>query len=205
MKDIENEEGITIEKTLAIIKPDAFEKEYEILDTILRNGFFVLNKMKIHLSPEQASEFYEEHYNKSFFSRLIHYISSGYIIVLVLGKQNAVLDWRNLIGPTDSEKARESHPHSLRALYGKDKEVNAFHGSDSLESAKREIKFFFPNLVEEPVALENDARYFMQKYVNPTLLKGLTALCHKKPENPVVWLADWLTNNNPNKPRIQEA
>ncbi|EGD74368.1 nucleoside diphosphate kinase, partial [Salpingoeca rosetta] len=168
---------MVLEQTLAIIKPDAVHRSYEILDDIVARGFTILRKRRVRISPEQANEFYAEHYGKEFFPRLIGFMSSGPIMVLVLAKADAITSWREALGPTSSEKARDTAPASLRAKYGTDNTRNALHGSDSLVSAMREIKFFFP---ETPVASSSDAgeaREYLEKQVNPTLIRGLTALC----------------------------
>jgi len=130
-------------------------------------------------------------------------MSSGPIIVLMIAKDQAISYWRELIGPTNTIKARQTHPECLRALYGTDDQRNALHGSDSFSSSQREIRFFFPDCIVEPVATGQAAKDYLSKSVNPTLLKGLTDLAKKKPEDPVLWLADWLLENNPNKPRVR--
>lgn len=195
---------IYVERSLAIIKPDAIHKSEEIEDIILRSGFAVLQKRRVHLTPEQASDFYAEHYGKLFFPSLVAYMSSGPIIALVIAKDSAIAHWRELIGPTNTIKARQTHPDCLRAVYGTDDQRNALHGSDSFSSAEREIRFFFPDSVVEPVPIGQAAKDYLAKAVNPTLLKGLTELCKQKPIDPVIWLADWLLENNPNKPRVRD-
>jgi len=194
---------IYVERTLAIIKPDALHKAEEIEDIILRSGFAILQKRRVHLTPEQASDFYAEHYGKLFFPSLVAYMSSGPIIVLMIAKDQAISYWRELIGPTNTIKARQTHPECLRAVYGTDDQRNALHGSDGFGSSQREIRFFFPDCIVEPVATGQAAKDYLSKTVNPTLLKGLTDLAKKKPEDPVLWLADWLLENNPNKPRVR--
>ncbi|KAF6035083.1 hypothetical protein EB796_006608 [Bugula neritina] len=196
---------IFIERTLAIIKPDAIHKYEEIKDIILRTGFSILSTRRVQLTPEQASDFYAEHYGKLFFPSLVAYISSGPIIALALAREKAIAHWRDLIGPTNTLKARQTHPDCLRAIYGTDDQRNALHGSDSFSSAEREIRFFFPDSIIEPVPTGQAAKDYLSHEINPTLLKGLTALCKQKPEDPVVWLADWLIDNNPNKPKIADV
>lgn len=193
---------IYVERTLAIIKPDATHKAEEIEDIILRSGFAILQKRRVHLTPEQASDLYAEHYGKLFFPSLVAYMSSGPIIALVIARNQAITYWRELIGPTNTIKARQTHPDCLRAIYGTDDQRNALHGSDGCASAQREIRFFFPDSVVEPVARGQAAKDYLSKAVNPTLLKGLTELCKMKPADPVIWLADWLLKNNPNKPKV---
>jgi len=193
---------IFVERTLALIKPDAIGKSEEIEDIILRSGFTILQKRRVHLTPEQASDFYAEHYGKLFFPSLVAYMSAGPIVSLVLSREKAISYWRELIGPTSSTKAKQTHPDCLRALYGTDDQRNGIHGSDSFMSAAREIRFFFPDSVVEPIPVGQVARDYLAKSVNPTLLKGLTELCKQKPKDPVLWLADWLIENNPNKPKV---
>ncbi|KAG5445754.1 NME NM23 member 5 [Clonorchis sinensis] len=193
---------IPIERTLAIIKPEAIRFSDEIEEKILQNQFFIIQKRRVHLTPEQASEFYAEHYGKMFFPTLVSYMSSGPISVLVLAKENAVMSWQKLIGPANSVKARSLAPTSLRALYGIDDQQNALHGSDSIASAEKEIRFFFQDTVMEPIPYRVTAKDYLTRHVNPTLLRGLTEVCKQKPKDPIPWLADWLLDNNPNKPSV---
>lgn len=101
-------------------------------------------------------------------------------MVLVLARERAVQTWRRLIGPSSSEAARAENPDCLRALYGTDNTRNAVHGSDTFVSARREIRFFFPSMVLAPVdGLSN--KDYVEKWVQPVLLKGLIELCKTKP------------------------
>ncbi|XP_040904365.1 nucleoside diphosphate kinase homolog 5 [Toxotes jaculatrix] len=193
---------IYVERTLALIKPDAIHKSEEIEDIILKSGFTVLQKRKLQLSPEQCSDFYADQYGKFFFPSLTAFMSSGPIIALTLARNNAVAHWKSIIGPVNSTKARETHPECLRAKYGTSDLKNALHGSESFHAAEREIKFMFPNSVIEPFPSREATEEYLSRYVNPTLLRGLTELCKHKPHNPCVWLADWLMKNCPNKPQI---
>ncbi|XP_020533922.1 probable nucleoside diphosphate kinase 5 isoform X2 [Jatropha curcas] len=138
-------DGSTEEKTLAIIKPDGLLGNYteRIKNVIMDSGFSILRETITQLDEERASTFYAEHSSKSFFSSLIKYMTSGPVLVIVLQKKNAVADWRTVIGPTDAVKAKVTHPNSIRAMCGLDLEKNCVHGSDSLQSAQREISFFF--------------------------------------------------------------
>jgi len=195
---------IFVERTLALIKPDSVHKAEEIEDIILRSGFTILQKRRVYLTPEQASDFYAEHYGKMFFPSLVAYMSSGPIIAMVLAREKAIPYWRELVGPTNTLKARQTHPDCLRAIYGTDDQRNGLHASDCLESGAREIRFFFPDSVVEPISKGQVAKDYLAKAVNPTLLKGLTALCKQKPSDPVIWLADWLLEHNPNKPKVRD-
>ncbi len=107
-------------------------------------------------------------------------------MVMVLAKSDAIQEWKDLIGPTNSARAREDSPGSLRAKYGHDQIKNALHGSDHYHTAEREIRFMFPQSITEPVYTGQLAKDYLQRNVNPVLVKGLTELCKKKPEDPVV-------------------
>lgn len=146
-----NSENITYntEYTFSMIKPDAVRARNtgKIIDLIEQNNFAIIFMQKVQFSKEIAEHFYEEHQGKSFFEKLISYITSGPIIVMILAKENAIIDWRTLMGPTDSTKAPEG---TIRYLFGTDITENAVHGSDSPETAQREIGLFFPKLNSIP-------------------------------------------------------
>ena len=131
-----------VEQTLSIIKPDAVERNLqdEIKNEFKKNGFLISKEKKIHISKKEAEQFYKVHETKPFYSDLCGYLSSGPIIVMVLEKENAVLDNRKLMGATDPKKAEEG---TLRKKYGISIDKNSVHGSDSVENAKIEIDFFF--------------------------------------------------------------
>jgi len=200
-----NSPYIFLEQTLAIIKPDAIHKADEIEEIILRHGFSILRKRRMQLTPEQTSEFYAEHYGKMFFPSLIAFMSSGPILAMILARDNAVTYWRQIIGPTQTSRARDEAPESVRALFGTDNQKNAVHGSDSTNSAVREIHFFFPNAVLDPLPNGQDAKDYLARSVNPTLQRGLAELCRQKPAEPILWLASWLLKNDPHKPKIANS
>uniref|UniRef100_A0A4W3GZ39 NME/NM23 family member 5 n=1 Tax=Callorhinchus milii TaxID=7868 RepID=A0A4W3GZ39_CALMI len=177
---------IYVEVTLAMIKPDAMEKALEIENIILQSGFTILKKRKVHLSPEECSELYAEHSGKMFFPSLTAHMSSGPIIAMMLARNKAISYWKELLGPADSMKAKETHPNSLRAIYGTDKIRNGLHGSECFNTAEKEISLMFPAAILEPFPTDLAAKDFLSKFVNPTLLTGLTELCKEKPAEPVV-------------------
>ncbi|XP_008282649.1 nucleoside diphosphate kinase homolog 5 [Stegastes partitus] len=193
---------IYVERTLAIIKPDAHHKAEEIEDTILKAGFIILQKRKLHLSPEQCSDFYADQYGTLFFPSMTAFMSSGPIIALMLARDNAIAHWKSIIGPVSSTKARETHPECLRAKYGTSDLKNALHGSESFPAAVREIRFMFPNSVIEPFPSREATEQYLSRYVYPVLRRGLIELCKEKPLHPCTWLADWLIKNDPNSPQI---
>ena len=131
-----------MERTLGIIKPDAVSKGYagKILAIVEENGFNIVGLKKIKLTKEKAEGFYYVHKEKPFFNSLTDFMSEGPIIVMVLEKENAIADWRKLMGATNPENAEEG---TLRKMFAENIERNAVHGSDSPESAKYEISYFF--------------------------------------------------------------
>jgi len=133
---------MTGNKTFTIIKPDAFAagKSGSIIKIIEEAGFSIKNMRLLKMDMEMASKFYSVHKERPFFERLCNYMCSGPIIVIELQKDNAVSDFRKLIGSTNPEDAEEG---TIRKLYATSIEANAIHGSDSDENAEIEINFFF--------------------------------------------------------------
>ncbi|XP_042235672.1 nucleoside diphosphate kinase homolog 5-like [Homarus americanus] len=191
-----------IQRTLAMIKPDAIDNSPDIEKVIMDEGFTVVERRRVRLTRPEAEEFYGEHRGKSFYSSLIEYMTSGEVLALILAGDDAITHWRKVLGPTQVSRAREEAPESIRARFGDpdNDSNNAVHGSDSVTSAQREIKFFFPDLTLEPVLTGEGAKEYLSHAVSPTLVRALTELCKVRPEDPIVWLADWLLVNNPNKP-----
>ncbi|KAJ4717757.1 Nucleoside diphosphate kinase [Melia azedarach] len=146
------------EKTLAMIKPDGLSGNYTdgIKKVILESGFRILRERVVQLDENGAATFYAEHSSRSFFSSLIKYMTSGPALAMVLEKENAIADWRTLIGPTDARKAKITHPHSIRAMCGLDSEKNCIHGSDSPQSAQREMSFFFKEMSSDETITTHD-------------------------------------------------
>ena len=131
-----------IEQTLSIIKPDAVERNLEnkIKSFFKEKNLKILKSKKVHITKEEAAEFYKVHQTKPFYQNLCNYLSSAPIVVMVLEGEDAVSKNRQLMGATDPAKAEEG---TLRKLYGISIDKNSVHGSDSSENAKNEINFFF--------------------------------------------------------------
>tara|TARA_B100001564_G_scaffold327868_1_gene311213 strand:- start:16 stop:426 length:411 start_codon:yes stop_codon:yes gene_type:complete len=131
-----------IEKTLSIIKPDAVERNLDIkIKEMFKNkNFKIIKEKKIQIEKSEAEKFYKVHETKPFYNDLCEYLSSGPIVVMILEKENAVLDNRELMGATNPEEAEEG---TIRKKYGISIDKNSVHGSDSAENAKIEINFFF--------------------------------------------------------------
>ena len=137
-----------MERTLIIVKPDAFEKGAvgKIIDRFIQEGFRIRAMKLFRFTQDQAKGFYIVHKDRPFYNELVEFMTSGPVVACVLEGENAISRVREIIGPTDSEEARRSAPNSIRALYGTDKGKNAIHASDSPESAQYEISFIFSNL-----------------------------------------------------------
>jgi nucleoside-diphosphate kinase len=131
-----------IEQTLSIIKPDAVERNLteDIKKIFIENNLKIINSKKIHISKEEAAEFYKVHQARPFYDDLCAYLSSGAIFVMVLDGNGAVALNRKLIGATNPKDAEAG---TIRKLYGISIDKNSVHGSDSVENAKIEIDFFF--------------------------------------------------------------
>ena len=133
-----------IEQTLSIIKPDAVERNLvdNIKNIFTKNDLKIKESKKIHITKDEASEFYKVHQSKPFYNDLCAYLSSGPIVVMILEGVGAVLANRKLMGATNPKDAEEN---TIRKLYGISIDKNSVHGSDSVDNAKKEIEFFFKN------------------------------------------------------------
>ena len=133
-----------IQQTLSIIKPDAVERilTEEIKSIFIKNNLIIKENKKIHISKEEAAEFYKVHQSKPFYNDLCNYLSSGPIVVMILEGKDAVIKNRKIMGATDPKNADEN---TIRKLYGISIDKNSVHGSDSSDNAKKEINFFFNN------------------------------------------------------------
>jgi nucleoside-diphosphate kinase len=131
-----------MERTLAIIKPDAVRRQLVgvIISEIEKKDFHIAAIKTQRLTVSQAAIFYEQHRAKPFYDSLVAYMSSGQLFALIIEKPHAIQAWRQMMGPTNPEKAE---PGSLRRLFAIDVQQNSVHGADSLQTAKREINFFF--------------------------------------------------------------
>jgi nucleoside-diphosphate kinase len=132
----------TIQRTLAIIKPDAVEKNAvgDIVNTILAKGFRIIGMKMLHITKAQADGFYAVHAGKPFFQSLVNFMARGPIVVLALEKDNAIAEWRELMGVTNPANAAEG---TIRKKWGANIENNATHGSDAEDTARFEISYFF--------------------------------------------------------------
>ncbi|MFL2887465.1 MAG: nucleoside-diphosphate kinase [Pelagibacterales bacterium MED-G40] len=131
-----------MEQTLSIIKPDAVERNLveEIKNIFIKNNLKIVNEKKLHINKEEALEFYKVHQSKPFYDKLCSYLSSGPIVVMILEGKNVIMENRRIMGATDPKNAEAD---TIRKLYGISIDKNSVHGSDSEETATKEINFFF--------------------------------------------------------------
>ena len=131
-----------VEKTLSIIKPDAVERnlDKEIKEIFKNRGFNIVKEKKIQVTKAEAEQFYKVHETKPFYNDLCAYLSSGPIVVMILEKNNAVLENREVMGATNPKDAKDG---TIRKKFGISIDKNSVHGSDSIDNAKKEIEFFF--------------------------------------------------------------
>ena len=133
---------MAIEQTLSIIKPDAVANNHigEIIARFEKQGLTIAAARMLHLTNEQAGEFYAIHKERPFFGELVAFMTSGPVVVMVLEGENAVMKNREIMGATNPQEAAEG---TIRRDFAKSIDANAVHGSDSLENAKNEVAFFF--------------------------------------------------------------
>jgi len=172
--------GSKTEKTLGLIKPDGICHLGSIVKRINDEGLQICRARMVSLNKEQTGLFYKEHKDKPFFMSLVEYLSSGPVFAMELIGTDSVAVWRRLIGPTDVAVAKQESPDSLRALYGRDKTFNSFHGADSTEAAAREISFFFEDTgsvnpirkLENSLKLENTTCCLIKPHIVKQGLAG---------------------------------
>ncbi|XP_031243624.1 nucleoside diphosphate kinase 7 isoform X3 [Mastomys coucha] len=137
--------GSRKEKTLALIKPDAVSKAGEIIEMINKSGFTITKLRMMTLSRKEATDFHVDHHSRPFYNELIQFITSGPVIAMEILRDDAISEWKRLLGPANSGLSRTDAPGSIRALFGTDGIRNAAHGPDTFASAAREMELFFPS------------------------------------------------------------
>jgi len=132
----------TIQRTLAIVKPDAVKRNGvgDIVHTIENQGFRIIAMRMLHLTKSQAEGFYAVHAGKPFFESLTNFMSEGPVVAMALEKDDAIKAWRELMGPTNPANATEG---TIRKKWGASIERNAVHGSDADDTARFEVSYFF--------------------------------------------------------------
>lgn len=182
----------SVQKTLGIIKPDASKYEAVIRERIIQSGFTIVKEETMTLSSDTVGKFYTKMKSHPQYQAMCAHLTSGPCHVMVLAKLNAISDFLAL---TVGEGG-------LQTTYGTSDIHDAVYASAAKEDASKEIKFFFPQVSVDAIPTNKESRVFVQETMKPVLIQALTDLCKAKPEQPTKWLADYLLENNPNKPRL---
>lgn len=150
-----------LQLTLAVIKPDAMAHPLilEALHQKILENFIIIRKKDLIWRKADSEMFYAEHSGRFFFQRLVEFMSSGQMRAYILAREDAITHWRTMMGPTKVFRARFSSPETLRGKYGLTDTRNTTHGSDSIESAKREISFFFPEFSAEEWMMREEPHF----------------------------------------------
>ncbi|KAI8913370.1 nucleoside diphosphate kinase [Gorgonomyces haynaldii] len=188
------------ERALLLVKPHLLDKEKDICYELSKHGLKILQQKRVRLTEEQAVDFFQDHMQEHWFKDLIAHTISGDALVLHVQRPNVIETLYNVVGPTALDEARKELPESLVAKHGVDQVKNGFYYNRHLIASSREIQFFFPESTLDPFPTSEYTKMFLEDAVYPTLLKGLTALCKEKPQNPTEWLGKWLVENNPSRP-----
>ncbi|XP_073990117.1 nucleoside diphosphate kinase homolog 5-like isoform X2 [Rhodnius prolixus] len=188
-----------------MIKPCALRFASEIVNRIQNEGFTILKSRKLHVSPEMISEFFFEHYGKAWFPKMVIKLSKSPLMVMVLAKDHAIKDFKELMGPPRVSIARRVAPYSLRAMYGLkgDFATNGIHGSDNREKVLREIHFFFPQGIPEPLSTTLESMDSYKDQFHFMLIKSLGDLYKYKSPDLLMWFTRWLEKKNPEIPKIK--
>lgn len=194
---------MSVEHTLAIILPEGMSNAKKIIDVFKKQCFIILAQRYIHLTPEQVSDFDQHLYGRRDFPLLVAYKSSAPVTVLCLGRAKSVRKLLEIVGPFDVVEAQKESPESLNAQFGNfECNLPAVHASRDVPAAHQEILFFFPNSLVEPVPRIESGLKLLDREVRPLLKEGLAQMLKEKPLEPMLWLADWLLEHNPNQPRV---
>ena len=162
-----------LQLTLAILKPDLLANPVarsEVMDLMLHHKFYLVRSCSLHLTVAEAELFYAAHRGRFFYNRLVNHMSSGPISTHILARPDAIAHWRQLLGPTKVFRTIYTSPNSIRGRYGLTDTRNACHGSDADETARQEIRFFFPEFdvnfwykTQEEKFIKGQVRYDKEK------------------------------------------
>ncbi|KAL1505901.1 hypothetical protein ABEB36_005354 [Hypothenemus hampei] len=194
----------SLQRTVAIIKPDAMCYKDVVLRAINKAGLKIVNQRLIHLTPEQVSEIYEKYYGTPAFPHMVVTVSISPVLVLSLQAINAVEKWNSMVGPMGTLREEWFFPYSVRTRFGLLGDFpNVLHASEGLNAAQKENRYFYPRHIQEPLPVESDkVKDYISTFVRPTLLQGLAEIVKTKPIDPVISLAEWLLLHNPYQPHL---
>lgn len=192
-----------IQKTLALIRPEAMCHCEAIVKRILNAGFKIIADTTVKLTPEQATELYADQEAEPHFPLKVLSLCTQPVRALCLAKPEAIAELRALLGEETGAESRRRWPGSLRAFFARQCVCNGLLCSRDLTHARTEIRFFFPNvLVDPPLRDRADQWRYLNTLVYPTLMEGVYEIAKMVAVDPVVDLAKWLWRHNPNKPLV---
>ena len=188
---------------MCIVKPDAVLAGLtdRVLGAAEDDGFYVVRRAEKRLTPARARAFYQHLEGTNAFRPAAEFLASGPVVVAVLSKVDAVRAWRERVGPTDPDVARELHPKSIRAQLGVDALRNVAHASATVKDAAREKAFLFPS---GPLPGLVPKEYLLETLVMPGLVEALGELYVAQPKDPYAWMAHWFATNDPPTAEIAE-
>jgi len=188
---------------VCIVKPDAVLAGLtdRVLGAAEDDGFYVVRRAEKRLTPARARAFYQHLEGTNAFRPAAEFLASGPVVVAVLSKVDAVRAWRERVGPTDPDVARELHPKSIRAQLGVDALRNVAHASATVKDAAREKAFLFPS---GPLPGLVPKEYLLETLVMPGLVEALGELYVAQPSDPYAWMAHWFATNDPPTAEIAE-
>ncbi|XP_037052425.1 nucleoside diphosphate kinase homolog 5-like [Bradysia coprophila] len=198
----------SIEQTLAIIKPSGMQYREEILQKLFKAHFKIIDTKICKLSAGQVCELFKIDWSNDCYAKLAEEMTSGPIQAMCLAKPNAIKSFLALFG-LEKGGERKIWPCNVKSCFGSiENDIsNGLHGSESSDCARWEIQFFFPDIIVTPILTSvDDQRNYLHSYVYPKLFDGLYEIAKKRPHEPIIELAHWLSNNNnPNKPAILKS
>ncbi|XP_045464520.1 uncharacterized protein LOC123673842 isoform X2 [Harmonia axyridis] len=193
---------VKYQKTTIIVKPEAVRYKDVIFRAIKREGLDVLDERLIQLTPEQVAEIYNENFGSAYFPMFVQQLSSSPILVIAIAGSNAIKRWNAAVGPEKNIPISWFYPASMRRRFSVNSDIlDVMKLSDDFQKAKTEIRYFFPLHIIEPIIISSTmVQDYCDEFIHPTLLKGLYQIVKQRPNDPIIFLAEWLLINNPFQP-----
>ncbi|XP_045464522.1 uncharacterized protein LOC123673844 [Harmonia axyridis] len=195
------------QKTIIIVKPEAMNFKDVIIRAIKQEGLDIIDERLVRLTPEQVAEVYSENYGSAYFPMFVQKMSSTPILILCVAGNYAVDRWKYIIGQGEVIPSSWFYPESIKRRFGIHCDIyGAMRTSADFDTARNEIRYFFPLDIIEPIIIESiEVQDYCDKYIHPTLLKALFKIVDEKPEDPLLFLAEWLLRNNPFQPHYLDS
>ncbi|KAJ3297418.1 NME NM23 member 5 [Rhizoclosmatium sp. JEL0117] len=199
------------EQTVFLIRPEALHCENHIVHALKQDGFKILDRKHLAISPEQAqAQFTATAVDPNDLDALDGYVgnltgAAGSAVVLLLSRFNALDSIKSLMGPLDLLEAKDFAPTSLRAKFAVSSQKCAVEATETFEATEASLRIFFPDRLRTTLPSVEESKMLLEEALYPVLTQGLTMLCKEKPANPTVWLGKWLVDHNPNRPNVADV